>query len=290
MAFVSRQIDVSFKLHKGTFAGTNSDTKTYSGLRCEASINNTGGASLNSLQFRVYGMSEQTMNDISTFGVLVMDTERNVITVTASNSKGGMSQVFQGTIAQAWTDYRGMPEASFNVEAYAGFYEQIKAIAVNSYDGATDVATVIKSLAESIGFSFTNNGVTTKLESPYFAGSAVTQIKTCAEHAGIAYDISNGSVQIWPSGESRDDVTFLISPDTGLVGYPTFSNIGIGIQTLFNPDIILGRKLQVKSSIPRACRDDWYCKLVNHELASQVPNGPWFTYAQLAPKGWYVAK
>lgn len=106
-----------------------------------------------------------------------------------------MSQVFQGTIANAWIDYRGAPEASLNIEAYAGFYEQMKSAAVNSYKGTVDVASIIESLAKSIGFAFSNNGVTAKLSNPYFAGSALTQIKDCAQHAGIGYDISNGVVK-----------------------------------------------------------------------------------------------
>ena len=287
MSLQPRLIDVSFQLATGEFGQNLGSSVTYSGLRCEASINNVGGAALNSLQFRVYGMKESTMNQLSTLGLTVMESRRNIITIAASNKIGGMTQVFQGTIAQAWTDYRGMPEVSFNVEAYAGFHEQIKSVAVNSYKGATDVATVIESLAKSIGFAFTNNGVTTKLASPYFAGSAITQIKDCARHAKISYDISNGSVAIWPGDAQRDSVSFQVAPGSGLVGYPVFSSIGISIQTEFNQDILRGRKIDVQSSIPQAC-GAWYCQVARHEIASQVPNGPWFTYAQLTEQGNYV--
>lgn len=290
MSFLDRKIDVQFQLANGEFGDGLGNSKSYSGLKCEVSINNVGGATMNSLQLRVYGMSADTMHRISTMGLKILTIPRNVITVTASNLIGGMSQVFQGTIAQSWIDYRGAPEVSFNVEAYAGFFEQIKAIGVNSYKGSTDVATVIESLAKSIGFAFTNNGVTAKLESPYFAGSALTQIKSCADHAGISYDISNGSVQIWPSGESKDNVTFVISPENGLVGYPIFSSTGIDIQTEFNPDMQIGRRVEVISSIPQACGNNWGCQVARHELASQVPNGPWFTYAKLAQVGWNVFK
>ena len=287
MTFRSREINVEFQIAPDKEGDAFGDSFTYSGLRCEASINNIAGASLNSLQLRVYGMSSVVMNRLSTLGMKITATRRNLVTLSASNPSGGMTQVFQGTISDAWIDYRGAPEISFNVQALAGFYEQVKAIAVNSYKGATDVATVIESLAKSMGFSFTNNGVTAQLASPYFAGSAVTQIKDCAQHAKIAYDISNGSVQIWPSGESRDSVSFQVAPGSGLVGYPIFSNTGINIQTEFNQDILIGRRIDVQSSIPQAC-GTWYCQVARHEIASQVPNGPWFTYAKLAGDGVHV--
>ncbi|NWC11943.1 hypothetical protein HX776_24455 [Pseudomonas agarici] len=288
MSFKSREIDVSFQIPKNENGDGEDKTFSYSGLRCEASINNIAGASLNSLQFRVFGMSQNVMNELSTLGMKITTTRKNIITVAASNDSGGKYQVFQGTISDAWIDYRGAPEISFNVVALAGYYEQIKAIAVNSFKGPTDVATIIGSLAKSMGFAFTDNGVTEKLESPYFAGSAISQMKDCARHAGISYDISNGSVQIWPSGGSRDSVSFLVAPGKGLVGYPIFSKTGIAIQTEFNPDILIGRRIEVQSSIPQACKKDWYCQVARHEISSQVPNGPWFTYAQLAGEGVHV--
>lgn len=288
MTFQARRVDASFKLAAGLFGPTLNDTVTYSGLRCEASINNIAGASLNSLQLRIYGMSESVMSQLSTIGISITLTPRNLVTLSASNSSGGMSQVFQGTIANAWIDYSGAPDVSFNVEAYAGLFEQVKSVAVNSYKGSVAVADIISALAKSIGFAFTNNGVTAQLSNPYFAGSALTQIKDCAEHAKIGYDISNGMVQIWPSGGAVDDVSFLISPETGLVGYPVFSKLGIDIQAEFNADIKLGRRLQVRSSVPQACRDTWYCQMARHEISAQVPNGPWFTYAQLAGEGVHV--
>lgn len=287
MSFKSRLIDLSFQLSEDKFGDKLGDTVVYSGLKCEASINNVGGASLNSLQLRVFGMSESSMNKLSTLGLKVLTTRRNMVTVAASNLSGGMTQAFQGTIAEAWIDYRGAPDVSFNVIAYSGFWEKVKAIAVNSYKGSTDVAAIISSLAKSIGFSFKNNGVTTQLSSPYFAGSAITQIKDCARHAKIGCDIGNGSVEIWPSGGQRDDATILVSSENGLVGYPVFISTGLNIQSEFNQDILRGRKIVVKSSIPQAC-GDWYCQVARHEIASQTTNGPWFTYAQMAKEGIYV--
>jgi hypothetical protein len=288
MSFAERKIDLTFDLAEGQFGGGLGKSAKVSGLRCEVSINNMLGESLNTVQLRVFGMSESRMNQMSTLGIKPGATPKNIVTIEASNNTGGMTQAFQGTMANAWVDYRGAPEVSFNVEAWAGAHELVKPIAVNSYKGTVDVATIIESLAKGMGFGFTNNGVTAKLSNPYFAGSAVSQIKECAQHAGIAYDISNGVVNIWPSGGTRDDVTFLLSPETGLVGYPTFSSTGLQIQAEYNPLIFNGRKFQVQSAIPQAC-GKWYCQIARHELASQTPNGPWFTYAKLVGEGYYVS-
>ncbi len=290
MTFRSRAIDVSFRLADGEFGDGLGNEVLYTGLRCEASINNVAGDSLNSIQFRAYGMSSSVMSKLSTLGLLATVVRKNIVTVFAGDNLSGREQVFQGTISNAWTDYRGAPEVSFNLEAYAGFYEQVKAVAVNSYSGSTDVASIIQSLATSMGYAFKNNGVTAKLSSPYLAGSAIAQIKDAAKHAGINCDISNGRVEIWPNGGKRDEQTLILSPQTGLVGYPTFSGVGINVQAEFNTDIMIGRHIAVQSSIPQACGDDWYCQISHHEISSMSPGGPWFTYATLAKAGFYVAK
>lgn len=288
MSFTERKIDLTFELADGQLYGNLGKSVKVSGLRCEVSINNMLGESLNTVQFRVYGMSETRMSQMATLGIKPGATPKNIVTIEASNNDGGMTQVFQGTMANAWIDYRGAPDVSFNVEAWAGLHEQVTSAAVNSYKGATDVATIIESLATSIGFAFSNNGVTAKLSNPYLAGSVISQIKECAQHAGIAYDISNGMVSIWPSGGVRDDQTFIISSGTGLIGYPTFSSTGISIQVEYNSSIFNGRKFQVQSSIPQAC-GTWYCMSARHEISSQIPNGPWFTYAQLVGAGYFVS-
>lgn len=63
MTFKTRSIEASFKLTNGLFGKSLNDTVRFSGLRCEASINSVSGASLNSLQLRVYGMSDAVMNE-----------------------------------------------------------------------------------------------------------------------------------------------------------------------------------------------------------------------------------
>lgn len=289
MTFRSRLIDVKFDFYGGSSTSEPTSSVSLSGLQVRASINNIAGDSMNGLQLQVFGMIERDMHQLSTLGIRPETQRRNVVTLQAGDAVRGMAQIFQGTIANAFVDYRGMPDVSLNVEAYAGFFEKVKAVAVNSYKGATDVATIIQSLANAAGFAFVNNGVDVKLESPYFAGSAVSQIQDCARAAGITHDISNGVVQIWPSGYSNEDRILDLSPSTGLVGYPEFTRTGVQVQCEFNPDIVMNRKIRLTSAVPQAC-GEWRAQTCRHEISAMDPNGPWFTYVQLVQGGYYVGR
>ncbi len=291
MTFVTRHLDIQFALAAdnpggATFA-SGGNLLTLNGLRVEAQLDTRLGDSPNVLTCRIYGMRQEDMNRLDTIGQAIMQSKRNVVRLFSRSGAGAQILVFEGTIANAGVDYTRMPEVCIQVDAFAAFTEAGRAIAVNSYKGPTDVASIVEALAKSIGFSFKNNGVTTKLSNPYLSGSAIKQIRDVCKAAEIFYDISNGSVEIWAVGQSRDNVTFVLSPETGLVGYPEFDAVGIKIKCEYNPDIILGRKIQIKSSVPQA-NGVFTVRIARHELASESPSGPWFTYALLAQESMNV--
>lgn len=286
MSFVERKIDITFELANDQF-GAGGNIVTVSGLRCTATIDNLNGIEAGSLQLRVYGMLQEDMAKCVTLGKRFMVARRNIVTVVAGDDRSGMSQVFKGTIYQGWIDYSGMPEVSLNVSANAYYYENLAPTDPNSYKGAADVASVISAIAKSIGFTFRNNGVSAKIASPYLPGTAIAQIKDIAQAAGIACAIENGEVAIWPNEGVRDDQVAEVSVETGMVGYPQYSQYGIDVVTAFNPTIKNGRKVRVKTDLPQGS-GDWYCQVVRHDLSAQMPGGPWFSTAQLTEEGLYV--
>lgn len=276
MSYVERKINVEFQLGTGKFGEELGDTVSLSGLRCEAVIENAGGILLSNLHMRIYGMKESDMNQLNTLGLLQGLVAKNLVKVTAGDDVTGMNLAFQGTISTAYTDYTSAPEVPLYVEANSNYFERIKPAAANSYRGSTDVATIIEAIATSIGFTFKNNGVTTKLSNHYLCGTAINQIKDCAEAAGIGCAIENGSVEIWPDGSVRDDVEIDVNPSNGLVGYPMFWRLGIIFRCLYAPDIIRGRKINIQSALPQAS-GTFYAQTITHEISSLMPNGPWFT-------------
>lgn len=287
MAMIERLINVTFQLANDTFSN-GQDTLTVTGLRCEAVIDDINGINQGSLQLRIYGMKIEDMNAMSLLGKRYLEARRNVITVTAGDMVNGMQQVFKGTIYQGSIDYAGMPDVGFNIAASSGYFENVQSSADFSMKGDVSVATIIESIAKGMGFSFLNNGVDAKLSNPHLEGSPLAQIMAVAQAAHVACNVSQGVVAIWPNGGTRDDQIVDISPATGLVGYPVYSQYGIDVTTLFNPNLMNGRKAKVTSDAIGAT-GDWYVQVTRHELSSQSKNGPWFTTAQLTGEGFYVA-
>lgn len=280
MSFIDRAITVNFQLSHDDF-GNGNNSLTVSGLRVEAVIDNAGGTTGSTLYAKIYGMKEADMLKCCTYAQFYNDLKKIVVTVIAGDSVAGMSQVFQGTIHDCRIDYDNAPEVPLIVQCNAGYYEQVAPAAPNSHAGACDVATMIQSLAQSIGFKFKNSGVQQSLQNHYTYGSVIEQIRDIARATQIDLDISNGKISIWPQGQGDDSEEILISPSNGLRGYPNFISYGYQIISEFNADIVHGRKCKLSSSIPRA-NGLFYVLSMQHIISSQTPEGPWFTTAVLS--------
>lgn len=280
MTYKQRQINLQFSSAQGTLS--------LDGLRCAALINNPGGYSAyGQLQLRVYGMTLEQMNQYSSTGTNMVAVQNQSVTVTAGDVGGTLTQVFKGTLIRSFIDFASAPDVCFTCAAVAGYYEKAKATAPNSYAGAQNAEDIIKAIATTAGFKFQNNGAHAVLQNQYISGSAVDQMQAVARAASFPLAIENGTVYIWPNDGARDDVVIDVSPQNGLVGYPTFWEAGFVIKTEFNPLIANGRTVKLTSSIPKA-NGKWPTQNVLHDLSTLTADGPWFTTARLSPS-LYVA-
>lgn len=277
MALVERNIDVTFALGTGSFGDSGSNETTLTGLRVSTKIVLAGGMAMGQLQMQVYGMTFDMMNKLSTLGLAVQLQRRNSVSVMAGDADSGMSLVFVGTIQNAWADFSGSPENAFQVEASVGLYNAVVPQAPTSYNGATNAVLILQRLATQAGLAFENNGVSSILVDPYFYGSLRSQMAACVEAANIDWNGGeNATLAIWPKGKARYGSIPLISPATGLIGYPAYTSQGIVLQTLFNPNIAFGGKVKVESSLTPA-NGEWNVFRMDHDLESQVPGGSWFS-------------
>lgn len=289
--FSRRIIELTFMLGEGDFGEAGMDTVTLSGLRCSANITKAGGVSMSNLDLRVWGMSLDQMNKLTVLNKLAYPQQRfNTVVVSAGDEDSGLSVVFQGTIQEAWADGRDAPDMMFHVAAFSGLFESIKAVPPTSFKGTVDVATVVAGIAQQMGLSLENSGVTGKIADPYLPGALGSQLRSIARAAHISYhiDTTDQTLAIWPQGKSRDGELVEVSAASGMVGYPAFTQNGVQLVTLYNPSLVFGRSIVVKSQLT-AANGTWVIASVSHNLDSDLPGGQWFTEIECNLLGQEVA-
>jgi hypothetical protein len=283
MAFIERVIQLTFTRGAGVFASSGKNQMTVSGLRVLCSIANTAGIALGQAQLRIYGLELAQMNELSALNSYFMVQELIELEIRASDETGALNLIFDGQVMLSQIDLNSQPDSALVVVAQAGALQALQIVPPTSYPGTVDHLTILKDLASKMGLAFEPNGTPVSLSSPYFPGSLRDQAIRCADAANINLMIDLKTLIVWPKYGSRAGQVPLISPSTGLVGYPGYSGFsGITVKSIFNPFIRMGAKFKVQSQLKFA-NATWTAYNVHHDLESQVPGGKWFTSCDGAP-------
>jgi hypothetical protein len=285
MAFVRRKLRATITLaaiegQAQTFANSGgADSVVIENLRMSAEILHAGGPSDGTLELSVYGVTETTMNRLSTLGMKLNLVPKNAIVIEAGDDDAGMSKVFTGYILGALADFNAQPDVGFHFTAHTLTPQAVAPATASSFQGSADVATMMSGFAKLMGLPFENNGVNARLSNAYYPGSLRDQAQACADAAGIAWNHGEGGVlAIWPKFGWRDGKIPLIAPPPigSMVGYPSYSDLGINVTTLYDPSIVFGGRIQVQSKLIAAC-GTYAVYGLHHHLACEMPDGPWFT-------------
>ena len=271
--FAKRKITVRIIANKGSKEEKEINLE---GLRCSARVEMRSQQIQGTLHLRIWGMTMDQMDGLTIFGPIMQERRHNEITVSAGDDSGSMALVYVGVIRQAYADMNQAPNVTFNITAMSGALDQVKIVDGRSFPEAVDVAVIMADLAKEMGKDFENNGVSVMLRDRTYTGTALQQAIEAARDANICINIDRKKLIIWPSDGYRSNEPVLISPATGLVGYPALAGSGVMCTVLFNPEIACGRKVKVESSMKVAC-GVWNPIAVMHMLEGEIPGGMWYT-------------
>lgn len=283
MTFLRKNLDVSFELKNGSFGG-GGNTAYIKGLRISAHILLPGAPDMGQLQAAIYGLPLSAMNQLTTMGRQFALRETNKIKLFAYEDGQQPSLVFSGTIADAWADAQAMPQVCLRVAAHAGLDANVKDADATTIKGPVKVDQVMKQICQKAGWQFENSGVDVMLRNPYFPGSAYRQAIQAMRAARCLMTVDKDTLAIWKPGGSRSGSSALVSPQTGLVGYPRYRQSAVEVTTLYNPSIQFGGQIQIQSDLTPAC-GTWPVVYVEHELESETPHGKWFSQIQCSGAG-----
>lgn len=270
------------------FVAATQKTITFSNLRASLDVDKAGGMMMGTGKAKIYGVPREIMDEVTTLQWRPRTLLANTVTVYAIDGQT-RTMVFHGNVVNAWGDYQSAPDVYLYIHAQSAFFEQTQTPPPRSYNGPVLVAKIMELLAGELGVSFENNGVTAVLASIYLRGSNVDQIRALAKAAGIDYYLDGKTLAICPANQPRAGVAPVLSPSTGMVGYPTFDGYGVTLHSLFNPAVIHGGQIKVESSVGPAS-GFWIVTSVSLRLESEKPGGAWFMTIRGNEIGLAIAK
>lgn len=279
MTYVPRNIKLTFQLGEGSFGGSGFDTLTIQGLRVLAQfqvyLNTVMSVGSATGVIRVWGMTLDQMNQLTVAG-LQWQQRNNLVAVQAGDQISGMSTVFNGQISEAYPDFSNMPDVAFTIIGITGREIAMKPVPPTSYPGPVSADTVMQSLAGQAGLGYQSGGVSAQLASPYFQGTLAQQMAACARAANAyaCIDGTSNELAMWPKSAARPGDVLLVSPQTGMIGYPSYQQNSVVVRTVYDPGARIGGNMQVKSQLTPAS-GTWMIVAIEYNLSSQLPDGPW---------------
>lgn len=273
--FIERSLTATISLGTGNFGESGKNTVTLEGYRITAGITKGGLPSLDTANISIFGLSKSLMNQLTRLGKPLAWPRDNTITLTADGA-----HVFAGTIINSYSDFEGMPDVSLNIAASSGLLALAKPVTPLSFAAGVDVAVVASQIAASMGKGFSNDGVSQRLNGPvYLAGTAVDQLRRLKETANIDADMNGGAtgetLEIWPIDKPRGTQIPTLSKNTGLIGYPRYSDMGIAIRALFRTGWVYGGRFSLETEVTPAA-GIWQIVSLVYDLESKTPGGAWF--------------
>ena len=266
--YFKKSLSVIITLRKG---GANNQY-VFENCAIKASIEKTGGAEFAKANVEIYGLTIETMGKLTTLSFQPLRNDWNFIEILAGEQGTTLQSVFKGEITLAYADLNN--GKVLKIQAQTGAYPVLIPDAPRSVVGEQSAASLIESLAKQSNYSFSNEGVTAMVKDMTVSGDPITKMRTIASHVGAELLIDDDTVVLLPSGGARKPQGGIpvVSVDTGMIGYPTFTNTGLSVSTFFRPDLRLAALVHVESIIPGAT-GNWRIVKLSHELSANNPRG-----------------
>lgn len=258
-------------LGEGEFEG-GGNTKIIEGLAITAQITKAGLPEKNSAEIRIHGLKAKDMEQLTFLSFLPGEYRKNHILIEAGNKGEKLSVAFKGDITSAYADFSGSPDIVMIFNAITAGWSMLLNSSPTSIDGEVPAADLIEQFASEAGFAFINEGVTESVTNATFNGSPVQKAQEVADEVGAELIMDDETWTLQPWDKARGDAV-LLKAESGMIGYPSFTQDGISCECFYNPRLQLGGQIKIESIVPRAT-GYWKITKLSHDLAAYT-TGRW---------------
>lgn len=285
MAFTAKQLRVTLVLDgdAAVFPGTNSNTLVIDRLRIVARVQAVARLATQ-CELKIFGMRQEDMNALTVVWANPTAILRHTVILEANNTgkADGWVQVFIGNFKEAQPEYSAQPNVSFLILAVTALFHKINPVPPTSFTEQSDIGAIAGDIVERMGEPWTltvadgSNDVV--LSNQYLCGTLWDQLAQACQAAHCDFYVQGNEVLITPNNQPRSTLpTVVLSPTSGLIGFPMFEAAGLNVNALFDPAFQCGAAIEIKDATPANAVGRWYPFAMFHELESINPNGRWFT-------------
>lgn len=216
--------------------------------RLKFRVKKTSESNPNQSTIQIYNTNQQSKNFLEQLTPDLKNNPRGIVFLKAGY-EDFIGNIFIGDIIRIITNREG-PDIVTTLECGDAEQSLKRAnISIGLGPGATNfqlaqlaAAKLGVAIGKQIGFEQKTfrNGYS-------FAGLAKDLLDELCKDQGVDWSIQDGELQILSPGINDGQQAFVVSPQTGLLGFPTKTEKGLKFESLMNPRLRPGRAVQVNS-------------------------------------------
>lgn len=324
LSFSRKQISITFNIALPD--GSTDSLTLESDYRIKAIVSHAGMSVGSELELEIWGMSLNDMNRLSYVANYpnaqnprTVDQSNSTVIVRVGNYGEPLTTLFMGLLVEGYADLNG-GEPVFRAHAMTSVLLAAVVPDPISYRGPRAVVSILSDICAVAGYQLIDHGGWDRhavLHNHYAEGTTLDQISSTIEACGGTFNASHinapaiqgaspltGLIEVWGptyggAVKNETEQTMpLISPKTGLVGYPTYNRAGISFACLLRPDIAFYQTVKVDKEytpagwiagsggvnqqgqrIATAPWDGlWLPVSITHEVTAEIPGGNWHTF------------
>lgn len=233
------------------FVISDDETLALSDFRVQFSVQNAEVDSPNNAAIRIYNLSKDTINKITS-----KNKKFKTVSLNAGYENGNYGQIFYGQVKQ----FRFGKEDAINVyldilaaDGDAAYNQGFVNDVLKSGNKPVDVINRIAKSMDDLPVDF-GNIKATELNTPSIRGKVLfgmgrVLMRNSATSLDCSWSIQNGRIQVVPNNGYLDDQIVKINSDTGLIGMPEQTDEGIRLKCLLNSKLRIGSLIEVDNSL-----------------------------------------
>lgn len=324
LSFSRKQISITFNIALPD--GSTDSLTLESDYRIKAIVSHAGMSVGSELELEIWGMSLNDMNRLSYVANYpnaqnprTVDQSNSTVIVRVGNYGEPLTTLFMGLMVEGYADLNG-GEPVFRAHAMTSVLLAAVVPDPISYRGPRSVVSILSDICTAAGFQLIDHGGWGRhstLHNHYAEGTTLDQISGTIEACGGTFNLvpayvpqvsgqipMRGTVEVWGptyggvAKNKTEQTVPIISPKTGLVGYPTYNRAGISFACFLRPDIAYYQPINLeKSDTPAGWiagsgglnrqgqriatgpwNGLWLPVSITHEVTAEIPGGNWHTF------------
>lgn len=258
-----------------------------SGLRTSCAINYGNGSVMPSAEIVIYGLALKTMNKLLRIRWQDLNSMQNLVRIDAGDDGSELKPAFQGNITFAYIDTGSAPDIALRIQSVSAVYQAYRPAEPIAYSGSKSVVSAIREISGRMGYLFENSGVPESLSmnDVTLIDTDLNKIRRLCKAYQIDLYIDSGVISIAPEGEARSIRIPIITPKSGMIGYPAPTMQGVEVNCFYDPLIRFGGIIRIKDSIMETTNGDWRVFGATINIESEMPEGAWSMNLKAAHRG-----